>query len=121
MHYSTSPMSESIILLYDLAVLEVSLIRIASAVPDEEAIACCGIFVEVALINVAVRPGVASLALTDVAIEVARVARAVGPDIGTLSVAQIAQKCGYSDIFSFSNAFKKAVGMSPTAYAKDLL
>ncbi|MBQ2707152.1 MAG: helix-turn-helix transcriptional regulator [Clostridia bacterium] len=38
-----------------------------------------------------------------------------------LSVAQIAQKCGYSDIFSFSNAFKKAVGMSPTAYAKDLL
>jgi len=38
-----------------------------------------------------------------------------------LSVAQIAQKCGYSDIFSFSNAFKKAVGMSPTAYAKELL
>ena len=37
------------------------------------------------------------------------------------SIADIAAACGYSDIYSFSNAFRKAVGMPPTAYVKNLL
>lgn len=37
------------------------------------------------------------------------------------SVAQIADKLGYSSIHTFSRAFKKAVGFSPTAYARSIL
>lgn len=37
------------------------------------------------------------------------------------SVAQIADKLGYSSIHTFSRAFKKAVGFSPTAYLQSIL
>ena len=37
------------------------------------------------------------------------------------SVAQIADKLGYSSIHTFSRAFKKAVGFSPTDYLKSIL
>lgn len=37
------------------------------------------------------------------------------------SVSQIADKLGYSSIHIFSRAFKKAVGFSPTVYAKSIL
>lgn len=37
------------------------------------------------------------------------------------SVAQIADKLGYSSIHTFSRAFKRAVGFSPTAYAQSIL
>lgn len=36
----------------------------------------------------------------------------------TLSVSQISDMLGYSSIHNFSRAFKKATGLSPTAYAK---
>lgn len=37
------------------------------------------------------------------------------------SVSQISDMLGYSSIHNFSRAFKKAVGMSPTAYAKSII
>ncbi len=37
------------------------------------------------------------------------------------SVSQISDSLGYSSIHNFSRAFKKAVGMSPTAYEKSIL
>lgn len=37
------------------------------------------------------------------------------------SVAQIADKLGYSSIHTFSRAFKRAVGFSPTAYSHSIL
>ncbi len=39
---------------------------------------------------------------------------------GMLSVSEISEKLGYLDIHSFSRAFKKAVGLSPTAYIKSI-
>ncbi len=40
---------------------------------------------------------------------------------GNLSVSEIAEKLSFPDIHSFSRAFKKAVGFSPTAYARSIL
>ena len=37
------------------------------------------------------------------------------------SVSEISDMLGYSSIHNFSRAFKKAVGMSPTAYTKSIL
>ncbi len=37
---------------------------------------------------------------------------------GHISVGEISERCGYANIYYFSNAFKKRVGMSPSAYAK---
>ena len=37
------------------------------------------------------------------------------------SVSQISDMLGYSSIHNFSRAFKKAVGLSPTAYSKSIL
>ena len=37
------------------------------------------------------------------------------------SISQISDMLGYSSIHNFSRAFKKAVGMSPTAYTKSIL
>lgn len=37
-----------------------------------------------------------------------------------LSISNIAEKCGYDDIYYFSNAFRKNVGVSPTAFRKAL-
>lgn len=37
------------------------------------------------------------------------------------SVGQISEMLGYSSIHNFSRAFKKAVGMSPTAYGKSII
>lgn len=38
----------------------------------------------------------------------------------TLSVSEIAQQCGFESIFSFSQAFSNAIGMSPSAYRRHL-
>ncbi len=35
-----------------------------------------------------------------------------------LSMREIAVRCGYSDIFSFSRAFKRDAGISPTEFRK---
>ena len=40
---------------------------------------------------------------------------------GNYSVSQISDVLGYSSVHIFSRAFKKAVGLSPTAYAKSIL
>jgi AraC-like DNA-binding protein len=37
-----------------------------------------------------------------------------------ISISKIARLCGFESIFSFSQSFKKAIGMSPTAYRKHL-
>ncbi len=37
------------------------------------------------------------------------------------SVSQISDMLGYSSVHIFSRAFKKAVGMSPTAYSKSII
>ena len=37
------------------------------------------------------------------------------------SVGQISEMLGYSSIHNFSRAFKKAVGMSPSAYGKTII
>ncbi len=39
----------------------------------------------------------------------------------TYSISQISDMLGYSSIHNFSRAFKKAVGLSPTAYSKSIL
>lgn len=36
----------------------------------------------------------------------------------TLSIGNIAAKCGYSDVYAFSAAFKKYTGIAPSAYRK---
>jgi AraC-like DNA-binding protein len=33
---------------------------------------------------------------------------------GEYSVSQVAEQCGFSDIYYFSKAFKKAVGVNPS-------
>lgn len=38
-----------------------------------------------------------------------------------MRVAEVALQCGYSDIYSFSGAFKRAVGVSPMEYRKRFL
>lgn len=38
-----------------------------------------------------------------------------------MRVAEVARVCGYSDIYSFSGAFKRAVGVSPMEYRKRFL
>lgn len=35
-----------------------------------------------------------------------------------LSITQIAEKCGYGDVYYFSNAFRKHIGISPSAFRK---
>ena len=35
-----------------------------------------------------------------------------------LSVSEISQVCGFLDVYSFSRAFKKWAGMSPSEYRK---
>lgn len=35
-----------------------------------------------------------------------------------LSITQIAEKCGYADVYYFSNAFRKHIGISPSAFRK---
>lgn len=37
------------------------------------------------------------------------------------SIAQIAEESGFNDVFSFSHAFKKSTGMSPSNYARNCL
>lgn len=37
---------------------------------------------------------------------------------GMLTVSAIAEQCGFSSVYHFSRAFKQAIGLSPTAYAK---
>lgn len=37
-----------------------------------------------------------------------------------LSISEISQVCGYLDVYSFSRAFKKKVGISPSQYKKDM-
>ena len=37
---------------------------------------------------------------------------------GEYSISQIADICGYSDIYTFSRQFKVAFGLSPTAFAR---
>ncbi len=37
---------------------------------------------------------------------------------GVLSVSDIASMCGYSDVYYFSKAFKKEIGLTPTQYRK---
>ena len=36
----------------------------------------------------------------------------------SLSITQIAEKCGYADVYYFSNAFRKRMGISPSAFRK---
>jgi AraC-like DNA-binding protein len=36
----------------------------------------------------------------------------------TLSITQIAEKCGYGDVYYFSNAFRKHTGVSPSTFRK---
>lgn len=36
----------------------------------------------------------------------------------TLSISQIAEKCGYGDVYYFSNAFRKNTGVSPSTFRK---
>ena len=36
----------------------------------------------------------------------------------SLSVSQIAEKCGFENVYYFSNFFKRAVGLSPSGYRK---
>ena len=38
-----------------------------------------------------------------------------------LSVGQIAEECGYENVYYFSNAFKKEIGMSPMKYRQSTL
>lgn len=40
---------------------------------------------------------------------------------GSYSVSQIAEILGYTTIHNFSRAFKKAAGLSPTAYIKSII
>jgi len=40
---------------------------------------------------------------------------------GNMSVGEIAEKLGYSDIYVFSRAFKRIVGLSPSSYKKSVL
>ena len=35
---------------------------------------------------------------------------------GLLSISEVAEQGGFADIYYFSKAFKRAVGMNPTAY-----
>lgn len=37
-----------------------------------------------------------------------------------MSISSIAEKCGYDDIYYFSNAFRKNVGISPSAFRRSL-
>lgn len=37
-----------------------------------------------------------------------------------LSISEIAQACGFADVYSFSRAFRKRVGISPSQYKKDM-
>ncbi len=39
-------------------------------------------------------------------------------DAGRLSVGEVAEKCGFSDIYYFSRYFKKIMGMTPTEYRR---
>ena len=36
----------------------------------------------------------------------------------TESIGNIAQRCGFSDIYSFSHCFKRKIGVSPMMYRK---
>lgn len=38
----------------------------------------------------------------------------------TLNVSQIAQQCGFENVYYFSNCFRKATGISPSQYRKNL-
>lgn len=40
---------------------------------------------------------------------------------GNLSVSEISEKLGYTDIYGFSRAFKRSVGLSPMAYKQSVL
>ena len=39
-------------------------------------------------------------------------------DPNRASIEEIAKACGFESIFAFSRAFKKTMGMSPSAYGK---
>ena len=39
-------------------------------------------------------------------------------DSGTLNITEIAEKCGFSDVYHFSKQFKKYTGTSPSSYKK---